>query len=214
MKREGGRGREDSEEGEKRDEGEGEERKRRRREKREKGKGERGREERRGGRGREKEEGGRRGEERGGGGGEGEKVFYFSLFIVTSSAARNCSHLYPPLSSPLSLPFPSRTPVLNTPPPLRVGGQGGSRTLKKSQNRSKTKKSKSQKPCFAKRPSLAVVTALKCSVRKRNQSSRLARWAGVGARAEHGKEKATEFITTPNDFIPIKQLHLFGRSNL
>ena len=40
------------------------------------------------------------------------------------------------------------------------------------------------------------------------------------ARAGHGKEKATEFITTPNDFIPIKQLHLFGlgplstRSNL
>ena len=34
-------------------------------------------------------------------------------------------------------------------------------------------------------------------VRKRNQSSRLAPQAGVVARAEHGRKKATEFITTP-----------------
>jgi len=125
MKREGGRGRE--KEGEKREEGEGKERKRG--------------EQRRGGKGREKEgqkreegegEGRKRRDEeeekreRGGG---GEKVFYFSLFNVTSSAARNCSPLYPPLSSP----FPSLTPLRHPgrpqlPPPLRVGGQDGSRT--------------------------------------------------------------------------------------
>jgi hypothetical protein len=94
--------------------------------------------ERRGGRGREEEEGWRRGEERGGGGGEGAKVpsrffsfFYFSLFNVTCSEARNCSPMYPPLSSP----FPSLTPLRHpssTPPSLRVGGPGGSRTKKKS----------------------------------------------------------------------------------
>ena len=40
-------------------------------------------------------------------------------------------------------------------------------------------------------------------VRKRNQSSPLARRAGVKAQADHGTGKATEFITTPNDFIPV-----------
>ena len=52
-------------------------------------------------------------------------VFSFSLFNVTSSAARNCSPLYPPLSSP----FPSLTPLRHPgrpqlPPPLRVDRVG------------------------------------------------------------------------------------------
>ena len=51
-------------------------------------------------------------------------------------------------------------------------------------------------------------------MRERYQSSPLARRGGVGQRTEHGKGKATKFITTPIDFIPVRQLHLFGRSNL
>ena len=81
--------------------------------------------------GKGEERGGERGrEERGGGGGEGEKVFYFSLFIITSSAARTCSHLYPPPSSP----FPSLSPLghpSSTPPSPPSGWTGWLTNLKK-----------------------------------------------------------------------------------
>jgi len=75
---------------------------------------------------RRRERGGRRGGRKG--------VFSFSLFNVTSSAARNCSPLYPPLSSP----FPSLTPLRHpssTPPSPPSGWTGWVTNLKKSQKR-------------------------------------------------------------------------------